>query len=72
MEYFTIMWITVLGGTLDGSTSGLLYMSLDKCNASTSIVSRTLEYDHSIKCEETAVASSSIRPKPRPEGLADG
>ena len=72
MEYFAIMWITILGGTLDESTSGLIYMSMDKCESATTLVSNTLDYDHRIVCKETAVASFSIRPQPRPEGLTGG
>lgn len=72
MEYFTILWITVLGGPLDGSTSGLVYSSLDKCEKAKIVVSATLDYDHNMYCDESVLMSKSIRPKPRPEGLADG
>ena len=69
MEFWTVLWITVLGTQVDGSTSGLLYPSLAQCEAATTIISATLTYDHSMECEETVTLSSSIRPMPRPEGL---
>lgn len=72
MEYWTIMWITVLSGPLDGSTSGLFYENLAACEASIVTVTDTLPYDYNVICEETFVASVSIRPQPRPEGLAQG
>jgi hypothetical protein len=71
MEYFTILWITVLSGPLDGSTSGLVYENLEQCEAAINPITDTLEYDYSVICEETVVPSSSIRPKARPEGLAE-
>lgn len=72
MEYFAVMWITVLSGPLDGSTSGLIYTNLAQCEAAISAVTNTLEYDYSVLCEETDIASASIRPQRRPEGLVDG
>lgn len=72
MTYWAIMWITVLSGPLDGSTSGLLYTSLAKCEAVMSgTVTATLDYDYSVVCEETGTLSGSIRPQPRPEGLTE-
>lgn len=69
MEYVTVLWITVLGTQVDGSTSGLLYPSIAECEAATTIISATLPYDHTMECEETVTLSASIRPMPRPEGL---
>lgn len=71
MEYFTILWITVLSGPLDGSTSGLVYENLEQCEAAINPITDTLEYDYSVICEETVVPSSSPRPQPRPEGLGE-
>lgn len=71
MEYWTVLWITVLSGPLDGSTSGLIYPSLEACEAATTTISNTLTYDHSLVCEETITLSASIRPMPRPEGLGE-
>jgi hypothetical protein len=71
MEYWTILWVTVLGGELDGSTSGLVYPTLMQCEDATKMVSATLPYDHSLICEESTVLSMSIRPQPRPEELTE-
>ena len=69
MAHWTIMWITALGGPFDGQSSFLVYPSFEVCEASMATVSDTLPYDHNLSCEETTVLSSSLRPKPRPEGL---
>lgn len=69
MEYWTIMWITALGGMIDGNATALVYPSLASCEAALTPVSNTLPYDHNMICEETEMLSSSIRPKRRPEGL---
>ena len=70
MEYITVLWITVLSGPLDGSTSGLIYNSLAECEAAIAQVISTIDgqYDFSAICEESMTLSSSIRPMPRPEG----
>lgn len=68
MAYWTLMWITILGTDLDAETTAIAYQSLATCEAALNPVSETLDYDHSISCEETDVPSSSIRPQPRPEG----
>jgi hypothetical protein len=74
MEFWTVLWISVLGGQLDGSTSGLLYPSLEACEAAIPAVVGTIgeAYDFSVICEETVTLSASIRPMPRPAGLAQG
>lgn len=69
MEYWTVLWITVLSGPLDGSTSGLIYPSLESCEQAAPIISDTLAYDHTTECRETYQSSSSLRPMPRPEEL---
>lgn len=66
MEYWTVLWITVLSGPLDGSTSGLIYPDLAKCEAAISTVTATLEYDYNVVCKETHVLSASVRPKRNP------
>ena len=71
MTYWTIMWITILGTDLDAETTAIAYQSLASCEAALNVVSETLDYDHSISCEETDVPSGSIRPQPRPEGLTE-
>lgn len=62
MEYWTILWVTILGGPLDGSVSYLIYPSLAECEASITEVMSTVTYDYNVMCEETVVASSSPRP----------
>lgn len=73
MEYWTILWINVLSGPLEGASSGLIYENLAKCEASIPAVVLTIDgqYDYNIACRETETPSSSIRPKRRPEGLAE-
>lgn len=69
MTYWTVMWITMLGGPYDGQGSFIVYPSLETCEAALSAVGDTLSYDHNLLCEETTTLSASIRPKRRPEGL---
>lgn len=71
MEYFTVLWITILSGPLDGTVTGLVYNNLEQCEAAIEPVVATLEYDFNVACEETVLPSSSIRPKRRPEGLTN-
>lgn len=72
MEFWTVLWITVLGGALDGTVTALVYPDLASCEAALSPVSDTLPYDHNLLCEETTTLSASVRPLRRPEGLVDG
>jgi hypothetical protein len=73
MEYWTILWITVLSGPLDGATSGLIYENLAACEVALPTVLATIDgqYDYNVVCEETETPSASIRPMPRPEGLTE-
>ena len=66
MTYWTIMWITILGGPHDGQGSFVAYKSLETCEAALMTVSDTLHYDHNLLCEETPTPSSSMRPQPNP------
>lgn len=66
MTYWTIMWITALGGMIDGNVTALVYPSLGTCEAALSAVGDTLPYDHNMLCEETTTPSGSIRPQPNP------
>lgn len=66
MTYWTIMWITMLGGPYDGQGSFIVYKSLEQCEAALSAVGDTLHYDHNLLCEETTTPSSSMRPQPNP------
>lgn len=66
MTYWTILWITALGGPFDGDTSFVVYPSMEACEAATDAVSDTLTYDHMMECEATGILSSSLRPKRNP------
>lgn len=69
-NFWTVLLFTMLEAPLDGGTSGMIYYpSMEACLAAHQIVSKTLPYDHKVNCVETSVMSSSMRPKPRPEGL---
>lgn len=64
--FWTILWVTALGGPYDSESAFLVYPSLEACEAALIPVSDTLPYDHSLICEETTALSSSLRPRPRP------
>lgn len=69
MEYWTLLIVTVLSeGALENATSGLVYRSMADCEAAIPAVVVTLDnqYDFKVACEETAVPSSSPRPKRNP------
>ena len=69
MEYWTVLWITILSGPLDGTSSGLVYKSFEQCQASADSVTHNLDYDYTVMCDETSTPSYSVRPRPRPEHL---
>jgi hypothetical protein len=66
MTYWTILWITIIGGDLDGKQGYLLYPDMASCMAAHQTVAATLPYDFKVKCEESDTPSGSIRPKRRP------
>lgn len=66
MEFWTILFLTILDPRLDGYPTHILYPSEAECNAARSIVSETMHYDHKTECFVSTVASKSIRPKRRP------
>jgi hypothetical protein len=66
MTYWTVLWITILGGDLKGSNSYLLYESREQCVEAHFAVVDTLPYDFIARCEETDTPSASIRPKRNP------
>jgi hypothetical protein len=68
MTYWHVLWITIIGGPLDGSRSYVLYPSYEDCFAAHQIVAATLTYDYQIACQETDTASRSIRPRRNPRG----
>lgn len=68
MEYFTVLWLTVLSGPLTGSTTGIVYNSLAQCEAAIIPVTDTVsgQYDYSVVCEESATPSRTPQPKRNP------
>lgn len=68
MAYFTVMWITVISGPIEGTVSGLVFNSLADCEAHRPAVFEMMkdQYDFIIDCDESDLASGSIRPKRRP------
>jgi len=66
MTYWTILWITALSGPLDGVAMGIFYPSIEACTEAHQAVSDTIPYDHTVGCESTGIASSSLRPRRRP------
>jgi hypothetical protein len=66
MTYWTILWITFLGGPFDGEVTFLAYPSEQSCLDAQTTVSDTLPYDHNIKCEVSDMPSSLIRPRRNP------
>jgi len=68
MTYFTILWIAIIGGPLQGYETSVIFTSAEACEAQRPVIADVLmsEYDFLLACEETEVASGSIRPKRRP------
>lgn len=71
MTYWTILWITIISGPLDGTTTGLIYPSETACQTAHKIVADTFDgaYDYTIECRQGDLPSGSVRPEPRPETL---
>lgn len=67
MTWWTLLIVTFIDGPFDGEIMSVAYKSRDACLAALNPVSETLDYDHAIRCQPTAIASGSIRPKARPE-----
>lgn len=66
MTYWTILWVTILAGPLDGTVYGIPYQSQQACAEATRTVSATLDYDHNMVCETMDKASVSLMPKRNP------
>lgn len=66
MTYWTILWVTFLGGPFNGESAFMVYSSLEECENALGVISGTVSYDHMLYCEETTTQSSSIRPKRNP------
>lgn len=68
MMYWTVLWITVLGGPLDGTQSGIVFRSEAECEAARPAAYEMVkdQYDAILDCEPSDLPSGSIRPKRRP------
>lgn len=68
MTYWTVLWITILSGPIEGTESGVVFRSLADCKARRAAVYEIVkdQYDFIIDCDESDLASGSIRPKRRP------
>jgi hypothetical protein len=66
VTFWTVLFVTTLGGPFDGEVSYMVYPSVEACENAAAIISQTLPYDHQMECEETPTQSSSIRPKRNP------
>lgn len=53
--YMTILWITMHGGPLEGSSYGIPYLSADACKKAMRPVGDTLDYDYSMECASLPV-----------------
>ena len=51
----TILWITMLGGPLEGDTFGIPYLTPEACEAAMRPVGDSLDYDWSMQCETLPV-----------------
>ena len=48
--YMTILWITMLGGPLDGASYGIPYITEEACKAAMVPVGDSLDYDYNMEC----------------------
>lgn len=66
-DFWTLMVITILGGPMDGTITGLAYPNEQSCIKNINQVTDTLTYDYKVECLVTQVpATPPIRPKRRP------
>lgn len=66
MEYWTVLWIAIIGGPLDGHLSHIVYPTEQACDAARIEVGDTLGYDYKLTCAVSDTPSSSIRPRANP------
>jgi hypothetical protein len=48
--YLTVLWITMHGGPLDGSTYGIPFLTEEACRQAMVPVGDALDYDYSMEC----------------------
>jgi hypothetical protein len=70
MKYITILWVSILSGTIEGAGGGIAFNSAAECEAAMPEVWALThdQYDATMTCEVTNVASGSIRPRRNPKG----
>ena len=49
-EYLTILWITMHGGPIDGSTYGIPFLTEAACKKAMVPIGDALDYDYSMEC----------------------
>jgi hypothetical protein len=54
-QYLTVLWITMHGGPIDGSTYGIPFLSEAACREAMVPVGDTLDYDYSMECASLPV-----------------
>jgi hypothetical protein len=53
--YLTILWITMHGGPIEGSSYGIPFLTEAACKAAMKSVGDTLDYDYSMECASLPV-----------------
>jgi hypothetical protein len=53
--YLTILWITMHGGPIDGSSYGIPFLSEEACRQAMVPVGDALDYDYSMECSTMPV-----------------
>jgi hypothetical protein len=48
--YLTILWITMHGGPIDGSSYGIPFLTEEACRQAMVPVGDALDYDYSMEC----------------------
>jgi hypothetical protein len=55
IEYLTVLWITMHGGPIDGSTYGIPFLTEAACKKAMVPVGDALDYDYSMECSPMPV-----------------
>lgn len=58
--YMTVLWITMHGGPLEGSTYGIPYITEDACKKAIVAVGDTLDYDYSMECSPLPIEQEML------------
>jgi len=49
-QYLTVLWITMHGGPIDGSSYGIPFLTEEACRQAMVPVGDALDYDYSMEC----------------------